>query len=141
MAKGVKFLKRNNNNGWISLYFQTPENYDYHQLLAGLTGFINDDAFAVKRIASAVEDGTFYDRSEDYRNNDADLTRCPSLNDRQEIIALAGNSTLVNCPVQILLYPDSQNIKIQVREDYYEASGSQRFEELAQLLNTELTVK
>lgn len=111
----MKVLNIETESGWISGYYDFGFKYGYRQMLDFFDSVIAEEPFQVQRVARAEISGAPWNVVTDSVLG-GKLQDSDALRDECGVISVAGRSSLLGRPIQIVLYNQTSVLCLQTPE-------------------------
>lgn len=127
----MKFVGISTSDGWTEVDYKTTWGYGYDFILDAAQVIIDSDfGSSVQRISVAeVIGGMSTDILKDVISANMNLRDCKTASKERGAFAVAGISNIMNCPVQIMFFNQTDRVKLVCPvPKYFEENGERVFD-------------
>lgn len=111
----MTFKKFSGENGWISIDYAATWKYGYDFMLDAAQAILSDFGEDLQRFAKAeIAGGTFVEIVDAVTMCGGKLLECRALADECGVIAVAGISRVMECPLQIIFYNQTNAVELDI---------------------------
>ena len=110
----MTFKKFGGENGWVSIDYAATWNYGYDFMLDAAQAIMTDFGEDLQRFAVAEIAGSEYINITDKVLKCDKLRDCKALADECGVIAVAGISSVMRCPLQITFYNQTNAVELDI---------------------------
>lgn len=116
----------NKNESWVCIDYTTTWKYDYDQALYMAQHILNEDLCEYFQFAATAEirGGDQTDCTEQLKAAELSLRDCPETAKENGVLAIAGVSRIMRCPLQFLFYCQTNHMQVMSpAAEYFEEHG------------------
>ncbi len=111
----MTFKAYKEDGGWISIDYTATWRYGYDFMLDAAQVILSDFGGDLQRFAKAeIAGGKFVEIMDEVNACGGDLRRCKALEDECGVIAVAGISSVMECPMQIIFYNQTNAVGLDI---------------------------
>ena len=111
----MTFKHSKSENGWLSIDYAATWRYGYDFMLDAAQVILADFGEDLQRVAKAETAGVpFVEAADEVRACGGDLRECTALNVECGVLAVAGISRVMECPMQIVFYNQTNAVRLDI---------------------------